>query len=38
MNFKDFDSWNIFKKAIDSKGENKFYQPRDIWWCSMGVN
>lgn len=35
---KDFDNWSKFKEEIDSKGENKFYQPRDIWWCSMGVN
>lgn len=19
-------------------GENKFYHPRDIWWCNLGVN
>jgi len=35
---KDFDSWNKKKKEINLSGENKFYHPRDIWWCSMGVN
>ncbi|MFQ5661991.1 MAG: type II toxin-antitoxin system PemK/MazF family toxin [Candidatus Paceibacteria bacterium] len=20
------------------KGENKYYHPRDIWWCNLGVN
>ena len=35
---KDFDGWNVVKKKIDQEGENKFYNPRDIWWCSMGVN
>ena len=35
---KDFDNWNKLKKGINSRGENKFYQPRDIWWCSMGIN
>ena len=35
---KDFDSWNTRKKAIHNSGENKFYHPRDIWWCSLGVN
>ena len=35
---KDFDGWNEIKKEIHSNGENKFYQPRDIWWCSMGLN
>lgn len=35
---KDFDSWNIQKKAIHNLGTNKFYHPRDIWWCNLGVN
>ena len=35
---KDFDSWNTRKKAIHNSGENKFYHPRDIWWCSLGAN
>ena len=35
---KDFDSWNMQKKAIHNSGKNKFYHPRDIWWCSLGIN
>ncbi|MBX4198583.1 type II toxin-antitoxin system PemK/MazF family toxin [Candidatus Parcubacteria bacterium] len=35
---KDFDKWNIQKKGIHDIGENKFYHPRDIWWCTLGVN
>ncbi len=35
---KDFDNWNIKKKEIDSKNSNRFYRPREIWWCSLGVN
>ncbi len=37
-NIKDFDGWNMRKKAIHNFGENKFYHPRDIWWCSLGIN
>ena len=35
---KDFDSWNIQKKIIHNLGKNKYYHPRDIWWCSLGTN
>lgn len=35
---KDFDRWNVRKKAIHNSGENKFYRIREIWWCSLGVN
>ncbi len=35
---KDFDKWNNQKKLIDEIGENKFYHPREIWWCRMGLN
>jgi len=35
---KDFDIWNRQKKEINTGGESKFYKPRDIWWCSLGVN
>lgn len=35
---KDFDSWNVNKKDIETSGKNKFYHPRDIWWCNLGVN
>jgi len=35
---KDFDRWNTLKKQTNSKSENKFYKPRDVWWCRLGVN
>jgi len=35
---KDFNKWNEKKKEFYLSGENKFYRPRDIWWCSMGIN
>mgnify|MGYP001590471116 CR=1 FL=1 len=35
---KDFDNWNNQKKLIHDAGENKFYHPRDIWWCRLGLN
>lgn len=35
---KDFDRWNNEKKKVHNLSENKFYHPRDIWWCSLGVN
>ncbi len=35
---KDFDSWNLKKKEIEEKGENKYYHARDIWWCKLGLN
>lgn len=35
---KDFDKWNNQKKKIHDAGENKFYHPREIWWCRLGLN
>jgi len=35
---KNFDLWNVTKKNIDSLGQYKFYHPRDIWWCTFGLN
>ena len=35
---KDFDAWNIEKKKIQDKSQNRFYHPREIWWCSLGLN
>jgi mRNA interferase MazF len=35
---KDFNYWNKFKQALN-KSEVTFYaHPREIWWCSLGVN
>jgi len=37
---KDFDKWNSEKKIVDQKVINKdlFFYPREIWWCSTGLN
>lgn len=35
---KDFDKWNEIKKDIHYKNERRFYHPREICWCSLGVN
>lgn len=35
---KDFDGWNIKKKAVDGRVGQVFYHEREIWWCSLGIN
>ncbi len=35
---KDFDRWNTHKKRLDAAAGRPFYHPREIWWCSVGVN
>ncbi len=35
---KNFDNWNIQKKEIDGNDQEKLYRPRQVWWCSLGVN
>jgi mRNA interferase MazF len=35
---KDFDRWNEHKKAINDSNKKSFCHPREIWWCSIGVN
>ncbi|OIO29268.1 hypothetical protein COX93_01645 [Candidatus Nomurabacteria bacterium CG_4_10_14_0_2_um_filter_30_12] len=37
---KDFDSWNEKKKSIDQKeiSESIFFNEREIWWGSLGLN
>ncbi|MFA5871014.1 MAG: hypothetical protein WC842_03995 [Candidatus Paceibacterota bacterium] len=35
---KDFDSWNIQKKKINTREKVIFCNIREIWWCSLGVN
>ncbi|MBI2008982.1 type II toxin-antitoxin system PemK/MazF family toxin [Candidatus Saccharibacteria bacterium] len=38
MRTKDYDSWNIRKKLIQSGEFQKFVHEREIWWCSIGLN
>ena len=35
---KNFDRWNRLKKFIDAKNKKIYVHPREIWWCSLGVN
>jgi len=35
---KDFDNWNNLKKDLDRKENFPYPRPREIWWCSIGVN
>lgn len=35
---KDFDNWNFLKQEIDNKKRVFYAHPREIWWCSLGVN
>src|SRR3990167_8481369 len=35
---KDFDQWNKLKKDLHKRHADTFAYPREIWWCSLGVN
>jgi mRNA interferase MazF len=35
---KDFNSWNEEKKRVDSRKNLAYGYPREVWWCSLGVN
>ena len=35
---KNFDAWNEKKKTTHYDGVNKFYTPREVWWCALGAN
>jgi mRNA interferase MazF len=35
---KDFDKWNDLKKKLNDNGRVVFAHPREIWWCSLGLN
>jgi len=35
---KDFESWNKLKKDLHHRVSNAIAHPREIWWCSFGVN
>lgn len=35
---KDFDSWNTEKKRIHHETTPTFCHPREVWWCSLGIN
>lgn len=35
---KDFDKWNISKKLVNAITHDVFGYPREVWWCSLGIN
>jgi len=35
---KDFDKWNSSKKELENVAITKYIHPREIWWCSLGLN
>jgi len=35
---KDFDSWNTLKQQAERSNRKVFAHPREVWWCSLGVN
>lgn len=35
---KDFDKWNTKKKKIHGQSLAPFCHPREVWWCSLGLN
>jgi mRNA interferase MazF len=35
---KDFDGWNLYKQRLQLSEPTAYFQVRDVWWCSIGVN
>lgn len=35
---KDFDKWNNLKKIFEKENRELFAHPREVWWCSLGIN
>ena len=35
---KDFNKWNNLKKLVNANNREVFGYPREVWWCSLGVN
>lgn len=35
---KDFDNWNTLKKSVNANDRQVFGYPREVWWCSLGIN
>ncbi len=35
---KDFAGWFVLKKRIDASSILFYAHPREVWWCSLGVN
>lgn len=35
---KEFDIWNKTKKILNDQDREVFGYPREVWWCSIGIN
>lgn len=35
---KEFDDWNKNKKLLEQMQGKAYAHPREIWWCSLGIN
>ena len=35
---KDYKNWHVLKIEIENKKNEKFFNNREIWWCSIGEN
>jgi len=35
---KNFDDWNKEKKLVNASKKEVFAHPREVWWCSLGIN
>jgi len=35
---KDFDAWNDKKKRTNDRERIPFFNEREVWWCTLGVN
>lgn len=35
---KDFQKWHSIKELLENKEKKTYFQERDIWWCSLGLN
>jgi mRNA interferase MazF len=35
---KDFDTWNKVKMQTEQEECKAFAHPREVWWCTLGVN
>lgn len=38
MHIKNFNDWNKEKQYIHSSHQGFHCRPRQIWWCSLGIN
>ena len=35
---KQFNKWNELKQKLDDQNTVPFFNERQIWWCSVGIN